>query len=60
MIITLLLILIVIFIGIGAILWVEYSYNKDIEEIEYEHNERLKEILETGLKNLEKIHKGEE
>ena len=59
MIITLLLILIFICIGIGALLWVEYSYNKDMEEIDKEHNERLKEILETGLKNLEKIHKGE-
>lgn len=60
MIITLLLILIFMFIGIGAILWVEYSYNKDMEEIDNEHYERLKEILETGLKDLEKIHKGEE
>lgn len=60
MIITLLLILIFMFIGIGAILWVEYSYNKDMEEIDNDHYERLKEILETGLKDLEKIHKGEE
>lgn len=60
MIITLLLILIFMFIGIGAILWVEYSFNKDMEEIDKDHYERLKEILETGLKDLEKIHKGEE
>ena len=60
MIITLLLILIFIFIGIGGILWVEYEYSKDMEEIEKEHNERLKEILETGLKNLEEICKEKE
>ena len=58
--ITLLLILIVIFIGIGGILWIEYEYSKDMEEIDKEHSERLKEILETGLKDLEKIYKGEE
>lgn len=61
MIITLLLILIfILFIGIGGILWVEYEYSKDMEEIEKEHNERLKEILETGLKNLEEICKEKE
>ena len=60
MIITLLLILAFIFIGIGGILWVEYEYSKDMEEIEKKHNERLKEILETGLKNLEEICKEKE
>ena len=60
MIITLLLILMFIFIGIGGILWVEYEYSKDMEEIDKEHNERLKEILETGLKNLEEICKEKE
>ena len=60
MIITLLLILVFIFIGIGGILWVEYEYSKDMEEIDKEHNERLKEILETGLKNLEEICKEKE
>lgn len=60
MIITLLLILVFIFIGIGGILWVEYEYSKDMEEIEKKHNERLKEILETGLKNLEEICKEKE
>lgn len=60
MIITLLLILVFIFIVIGGILWTEYEYSKDMKEIDKKHNERLKEILETGLKNLEKIHKGEE
>ena len=60
MIIGLIGILIIIFTGIGSILWVNYDYNNTLKEIEHDHAERICNIIETGLDKIKETYEGEE
>lgn len=54
MIISLILLLVFIFIAIGSILWVNYDYNKTVNEIEEIHAKRIAKIIENGLDKIKK------
>ena len=60
MIIGLIGILLIIFTGIGAILWVNYDYNNTLKEIERDHAERIVNIIETGLDKIKEAYEGED
>lgn len=60
MIIGLIGILLIIFTGIGSILWVNYDYSNTLKEVEHDHAERICSIIENGLDKIKDIYEGED